>query len=206
MLATIDPLTQLYSPIYARTRRRQEMKHCDVCGLPAESHTSYLVHPASRRLILCCDNCSRNLLAGGSRKYRPVPSRVECLPEFSMTDAQWNSLNLPIHLAFFYYSTPDRGVWLVYPDSSGPNETRLPPAKWEELAAANGILRQFQPDVEGLLINRVGRIRRYFRAPIDECFKLTAIVRDNWTGVTGGVDLWRKIEWCFAHWRGSAAN
>lgn len=39
-------------------------------------------------------------------KYRRVPRRVRYLPEFQLTDAQWDSLAIPIQMAFFFHSTP----------------------------------------------------------------------------------------------------
>ena len=200
-------LTAIHSPmpvlptIRVGTRRRHEMRHCDVCGIVVEFEHTTLAHPASRRLICCCQTCATHLTGGGSGKYRRVPDRAEMLPDFRMSDAQWAALCLPINLAFMYYSTPDRAVLAVYPDASGPIESGLPKSGWEDLSAANPILREFQPDVEALVINRVGDTRRYFRAPIDECFKLTSFMRDHWNGATGGVDLWRKVEWCFDTWK-----
>ena len=34
-----------------------------------------------------------------------------------------------------------------------------------------------EPDVEALLINRVGPAREYFLAPIDECYRLVGLIR-----------------------------
>jgi hypothetical protein len=190
-----------HSTVHVSARRRHELKHCDVCGMVVEFQPSYLVHPASRRLMFCCETCATNLVGGGSGKYRRVPKSVQILADLKMSDAQWDSLSLPINLAFLYYSSPDRGVLVVCPSASGPNEIALPAPQWEDLVRDNPILRTFQPDVEGLLINRVGPTRRYFRAPIDQCFKLTAFIKDHWSGVTGGVDIWRKLEWCFDRWK-----
>jgi hypothetical protein len=50
-----------------------------------------------------------------------------------------------------------------------------------------------EPDVEGLLVNRVGETREYFIAPIDECFKLVGLIRMHWRGFSGGAQAWGEI-------------
>ena len=43
-----------------------------------------------------------------------------------------------------------------------------------------------EPDVEALLVNRVGAVREYFIVPIDECYKLVGLIRLHWRGLSGG--------------------
>jgi Family of unknown function (DUF5947) len=50
-----------------------------------------------------------------------------------------------------------------------------------------------EPDVEGLLVYRVGNSREHFIIPIDECFKLIAIIRLKWRGLSGGTEVWAEI-------------
>jgi hypothetical protein len=189
-----------YPAVRVSAHRRREVRHCDVCGMPAEFNHSQLVHAPTRRLIRACESCTKALTSWHDGQYRAVPKCVEILPEFHMGEGQWASLQFPINLAFLYYSTPDRRVVAMYPGPSGAAAGKLPIGFWEQIAAENPILRQLRPDVEGLLMNRAGRTQRFFRVPIDECFNLFQYMRDNWNGVTGGIDLWRKVEWCFARW------
>ena len=53
-------------------------------------------------------------------------------------------------------------------------------------------------DVEALLVNRVSRARdgaaaEYYLAPIDECYKLTGLIRARWRGLSGGAEVWEEI-------------
>ncbi len=56
------------------------------------------------------------------------------------------------------------------------------------------MLTELEPDVEALLVNRVGQAREFFRVPIDECYRLVGIIRSNWRGLSGGAEVWTAIE------------
>jgi hypothetical protein len=62
----------------------------------------------------------------------------------------------------------------------------------------NPALRGMKPDVEALLVNRVGHAREatkaeYFIAPMDECYKLVGLIRSQWRGLSGGTEVWQEI-------------
>ncbi len=56
------------------------------------------------------------------------------------------------------------------------------------------MLAKLSPDVEALLINRMNGAREYFWVPIDECYRLTGLVRKHWRGFSGGEEGWEQIE------------
>lgn len=62
------------------------------------------------------------------------------------------------------------------------------------IAERNPVLRKFQPDVEALLVNRIAASPRYYRAPIDHCFRLVGIIRTHWRGLSGGSEVWSEID------------
>ena len=64
--------------------------------------------------------------------------------------------------------------------------------------AENPVLREFEPDVEALLVNRVGPAREYYRVGIDECYKLAGLIRIHWRGLSGGQAVWDEIGRFFA--------
>ena len=65
------------------------------------------------------------------------------------------------------------------------------------------MLRDLEPDVEALLVNRVGGARDYFRVGIDECYKLVGVIRTKWRGLSGGQDVWDEIGRLFAEPQGT---
>jgi hypothetical protein len=131
-------------------------------------------------------------------KYKRVPRRVLALADFRLSDGQWDSLMVPISMAFFFRSTPDARVVAFYPSPAGATESLLPLETWKDIEEANPLLKEMEADVEALLVNRVGHVRgftapEYYVLPIDECYKLVGLIRANWRGLSGGVEVWQEI-------------
>jgi hypothetical protein len=168
-------------------------EQCELCGMELPEEHEHLIDPATRKLACACGACAILFSGNASAKYRRVPRRIELLTDFQMTDGQWESLHLPINLAFFFHSSAAKRVIAVYPSPAGPTESLLTLEAWGDLVAENPSLGELEPDVEALLVNRVGPIRDYLRAPIDECFKLVGIIRMHWRGLSGGTEVWKEI-------------
>ena len=122
-----------------------------------------------------------------------MPRRVEFLSDFCLSNAQWEELHLPINLAFFFRSTRAGRVVAVYPSPAGGTESLLELESWNLLERENPVLRELEPDVEALLMNRVGRTREHYRVPIDACYRLVGLIRANWRGLSGGAEVWEEI-------------
>ncbi|HVD58110.1 MAG TPA: DUF5947 family protein, partial [Thermoleophilaceae bacterium] len=54
------------------------------------------------------------------------------------------------------------------------------------------------PDVEALLVNRARGARQHFIVPIEDPYRLVALIRSRWRGLTGGQEVWEGIESFFA--------
>lgn len=183
-------------------RRPQAAEQCEFCSRPLPAEHTHLVEPAARRLICACDACAI-LFPGGHAKYSRVPRDIRSLPDFRITDAQWDSLLIPIEMAFFYRSTPAGRIVAVYPSPAGATESLLPLDTWDEIVGQNPALESMAPDVEALVVNRLGRGSReailrdhpaeYFLLPIDQCFRLVGLIRLHWTGLSGGTEVWKAI-------------
>ncbi len=66
------------------------------------------------------------------------------------------------------------------------------------------MLRELEPEVEALLINRVGGARDHYIAPIDRCFELVGLIRISWRGLSGGQEVWERIDTFFTDLRAAA--
>ncbi len=191
-------------------RERAPVERCELCSAGLAANHQHLVEPASRKLLCACDPCTilfsnydgqneQNVLGG--QKYRRVPRRIRFLPDFRLTEALWDSLMIPINMAFFFHSSPAGKVVALYPSPAGPTESLLTFASWEEIVAENPILKEMEPDVEALLVSRISRLNsgrgqesaEYYLAPIDECYKLTGLIRAHWRGLSGGAEAWEEI-------------
>jgi hypothetical protein len=170
-------------------RSHESGERCDTCGISLSADHIHQFDPATRRIRCACYACAT--LNGTT--YRDIPRRVLPLPNFQISDAQWDDLMIPISLAFFSFQTPVNRVVALYPGPAGATESSLRLDTWEEIAAANPELQKMQPDVEALLVNRVGQTRDYFIVPIDECYKLVGLIRLHWHGLSGGAVVWGEI-------------
>ncbi|MGA9509506.1 MAG: DUF5947 family protein [Candidatus Sulfotelmatobacter sp.] len=177
--------------------RKRDMERCELCSAEVSSGHPHLIEPGTRKLFCTCDACAI-LFSGMGTKYKRVPRRVLALQNFHLSDGQWESLMVPISMAFFFRSTPDARVVAFYPSPAGATESLLPLETWKDIKDANPILLDVESDVEALLVNRVGHARgftaaEYYVLPIDECYKLVGLIRANWRGLSGGTEVWQEI-------------
>jgi hypothetical protein len=106
-------------------------------------------------------------------------------------------------------SSIDDRIVALYPSPAGAVESLLPLDAWTEIVQENAVLRQLRPDIEALLVNRVGHAHELSRAehyiaPIDDCYRLVGTVRANWKGLSGGTEVWTEIGRFFSDLRSRA--
>jgi hypothetical protein len=179
-------------------------EHCDLCGEPIPSEHRHLMEVSTREIMCACRPCSIlfDSEAASEGRYRLIPDRHLFLDNFEMSDAQWESLRIPVDMAFFFYSTPAERVVAFYPSPMGPTESLLKLRSWEELERCNPVLQRMERDVEALLMNRVRGVREHFLVPIDECYSLVGLIRMRWRGLSGGREVWDEIARFFEELRG----
>ena len=178
-------------------------EHCDLCGEPIPPEHRHLLNIHTREMMCACRPCSIlfDSEAASEGKYRLVPDRHLFLEDFEMGDAQWESLRVPVDMAFFFYSTPAERVVAFYPSPMGPTESLLRLSAWEELEKGNPVLKGMNRDVEALLVNRVRGTKEHFLVPIDECYSLVGLIRMHWRGLTGGREVWEELRRFFEELR-----
>jgi hypothetical protein len=187
----------------------RQVEHCELCSVAVRSEHPHLIELTQRRLVCTCDACAMLFSGRAGTKYKRVPRTVRLLANFQMTDAEWDGLLIPINLAFFFRSSTDGRVSALYPSPAGATESLLPLASWKTIVEANPILGQLEPDVEALLVNRVGHAREassaeHYVVPIDDCYKLVGLIRLHWRGLSGGTEVWQEIGNFFTDLRGKA--
>jgi len=189
-------MSQPQNPIAALrrfARTQPDVERCELCSKELGPEHQHLIEPDKRRLVCSCDACAILFSGQQGGRFKRVPRRIQLLPDFKMTDEEWDYLHLPINLAFFYFSSSAKRVIAMFPSPAGATESLLTLESWQDLVAQNPILGQLESDVEALLVNRVGPIREYSRVPIDECFKLVGLIRTHWRGLSGGTEVWKEI-------------
>lgn len=177
-------------------------ERCEMCAEPiAEAH-QHVVNLTSRSLLCTCRGCYLLFTDQHAKlRYRAVPDRFLSFPDFSLEQSQWDSLEIPVGLAFFFHNSElDRTV-AFYPGPAGAAESELPMQAWDGVLAANPQLGVMAPDVEALIVRGPGRERddfECFLVPIDSCYELVGELRQVWSGFDGGQDARDCIERFFA--------
>jgi len=181
---------------FTRPKAAPEEK-CELCGAAIPAEHQHLMELAKRKMHCACDACAILFSADATMRYRRVPRRVWSLDSFELSDATWDSLHVPINLAFFFRNTADETVLAIYPSPAGATESQVPLDAWNDLIVVNPELGIMQNDVEALLVNRVGKRRDSLIVPIDQCYRLVGIIRTHWRGLSGGTDVWREVNQFF---------
>jgi hypothetical protein len=190
-------------------RSKSPVEQCELCSAALAHAHPHLVQPASRQIICACEACATLFDGMAAGKYRRVSREIQLLKNFQMTDAQWESLLIPINMAFFFRSSVENRMVVFYPSPAGAVESLLPLDAWHEIVQENSRLNRLQPDIESLLVNRIGHAHgmsqaEYYIAPIDECYRLVGLIRANWKGLSGGSEVWAEIGRFFSALRAAA--
>ena len=135
LASALDALGQ-----FAAKRRRVET--CEMCAAELAQDHPHLVDPKARKLLCSCLACALLFGSQAGSKYKRVPRRIRYLAGFRLTDAEWESLMIPINMAFFFKSSPEGRVVAQYPSPAGATESQLSldrPCRRESGSRGNGI-------------------------------------------------------------------
>jgi len=194
--AVIERLRQ-YGAVRARPAAEEA---CEFCGAEIAAEHGHLVDLPRRTILCVCRPCYLLFAhdgAGGAR-FRAVPTRFAALPGFAAARDDWEALDVPIGLAFFFRNSATGRTTAFYPSPAGATESELPLEAWAALVRAVPLLSTLAPDVEALLVRRTtGRVDALI-VPIDACYELVGRIRRAWRGFQGGDDLWRDVDEFFA--------
>lgn len=207
--ATSSTMDQAFATLRQFARAKRPLERCELCSSGLAQDHSHLIEIASRQIVCACEACATLFDGMAGSKYRRVSRRTQLLANFQMTDGQWEDLLIPINMAFFFRSSTEDRIVALYPSPAGAVESLLPLDAWTEIVEENTVLRQLRPDVEALLVNRVGHAHELFRAeyyvaPIDDCYRLVGLIRANWKGLSGGSEVWVEIGRFFSDLRSRA--
>lgn len=191
--ADLDALASLKQKWQART----SAVHCELCSRALAEEHSHLIEIATLRIVCSCQACALLFDGTSGLRYSRIPRDCTLIEPFAMNDMAWNSLGVPINLAFFVFSSAAGKTVAMYPSPAGPTQADLSQDVWEEIVRGCSTLKQLRPDVEALLVNRLGTASECYIAPIDRCYELTGLIRKHWQGFSGGEALWRELEGFF---------
>jgi len=167
-------------------------ERCELCGAALADEHRHILDVSARHPLCACRACAVlfDRDAAGGDHFRLIPERR--LRVDGLDDAAWDAIGIPVGLAFFC-RTFQGDVRVVYPGPAGPTEGTVDDAAWGRLTARNEAVASMKPEVEGLLVHRMRGAREHWLAPVDDCFRLVAVLRAHWTGFTGGDAVWVEV-------------
>jgi hypothetical protein len=175
---------------------------CDLCGMGIASDHRHLLHLGERRIVCACEACWA--MRSGEGDYRPTGNRTVWLTGLDVPDDLWAGFQIPIGLAFFMESTVTGCIVAMYPSPGGATESELHFESWKRMRELNPVLETLEPDIEGLVANRLCDPPIYVIAPIDRCYELTGTIKAAWEGISGGPGVQVAVDGFFDGLRANA--
>ncbi|HEX5297711.1 MAG TPA: DUF5947 family protein [Streptosporangiaceae bacterium] len=167
-------------------------ERCEMCQTVLDSRHGHLVDMDKRSIACACRACyllfTHEGAAGG--RYRAVPERICHDPERPLAAADWNELQIPVTMAFFFYNSALGRVVAGYPSPGGVTECELDLEAWDRLAVTYPLLAGLAPDTEAIFVHK----DEIFLIPIDMCYSLVGELRLYWQGFDGGAEARAALE------------
>ncbi|MER6331490.1 DUF5947 family protein [Streptomyces sp. NPDC001034] len=166
---------------------------CELCAARVADEHPHLYDTGAAEVRCVCHPCSVLFADGaaGEGRYRLVPRR-----RVRLAPLDTGVLGVPVGLVFFVPRS-DGTVTAQGPSPAGAMRWEVDAAAWRRLAAEVPRLASMAPDVEALLINTVRGLSEHWIVPVDDCFRMTALVRREWRGLSGGGRVWPAVEQFF---------
>ena len=169
-------------PLGGASRDAPDAERCEMCQTVLDERHGHLVDIDKRSIACACRACyllfTHEGAAGG--RYRAVPERICHDPGRPLTDLDWNELQIPVAMAFFFFNSALGRVVAGYPSPGGVTECELDLEAWDRLAAEYPLLGELTPDVEAIFVQPAGEV---FLIPIDKCYSLVGELRHVLAGV-----------------------
>jgi hypothetical protein len=171
-----------------------QFEHCDMCARTIPARHRHALDIQRAEPMCLCQYCA--LLferdAASQGHYRLVPERRLRLEGLATA-----ALGVPVGLAYFVRNSGGEVV-AHYPSPAGSARWEIDADAWHSQEVACPALAGLVPDVEALLVNTVREAEERWIVPIDDCFRLIAVIGREWTGLSGGSRVWPQIETFFA--------
>ncbi|WP_251091828.1 DUF5947 family protein [Streptomyces sp. Caat 7-52] len=172
---------------------RSEAETCELCAARVAAEHPHLYDTGAAEVRCVCRPCSVLFAddGAGEGRYRLVPRRRLRLPPVDTA-----VLGVPVGLVFFV-PRADGTVTAQGPSPAGAMRWEVDAAAWQRLAASVPQLATMTPDVEALLVNTVRGLDAHWIVPVDDCYRMVALVRREWRGLSGGGEVWPAVEQFF---------
>jgi hypothetical protein len=161
-----------------------------MCAAAVGERHRHVLDDDRGELLCVCRACTllfdRDAAGGGH--YRLVPETRRRLPGVSPKD-----LGVPVGLAFFVRGV-DGTVVAHYPSPAGATRWQVEPAVWQAAVRRCPELDRMAAGTQALLVNTARGRAEHWLVPIDDCYRLVAVIRQEWRGLSGGSRVWPAVD------------
>jgi hypothetical protein len=165
-------------------------ERCEMCAENIADEHQHVVNVEGRQLMCVCRGCYLLFTeVNAELRYRAIPDRYLAFPDFALDRREWEALQIPVGLAFFFRNSAlDRTV-AFYPGPAGATESELDLASRNNIREADPRVDLLADDTEALIVrvpdDGVGDPACYL-IPIDACYEFVGRLRMLWHGFDGG--------------------
>jgi hypothetical protein len=176
-------------------------QRCEMCADPIPAEHRHVVNVEGRQLLCVCQGCYLLFTDRAAQlRYRAVPDRYLTFPQTTVGQDEWDGLDIPVGLAFFFRNSELGRTVAFYPGPAGATESELPLPKWQVVLQRHPELDVLDDDVEALLVRMPerGGAGGCLLLPIDACYEFVGRMRLLWRGFDGGADAREYLDEFFA--------
>lgn len=189
--------------VIARIRANRDMpepvgERCEMCSEPIADQHQHVVNVEGRQLMCVCRGCYLLFTdSNAGLRYRAVPDRYVMFPDLALGRREWESLQIPVGLAFFFLNSALNRMVAFYPGPAGATESELDLDTWETVRAADPRVDLLAEDTEALIVlipDDETEPPVCHLVPIDACYEFVGRLRMLWRGFDGGQDVRNYID------------
>lgn len=185
------------SRITSRRRSPQPVgERCEMCSEHIADQHQHVVNVEGRQLMCVCRGCYLLFTDTAARlRFRAVPDRYLAFPGFALDRRDWEALQIPVGLAFFFRNSALGRNVAFYPGPAGATESELDLDGWDRIRAAEPRVDLMADDTEALLVRMPDEgAPQVHLVPIDACYEFVGRLRTLWRGFDGGQEANVYIE------------
>ena len=169
------------------------VERCEMCAEPIADEHQHVVNVEGRQLMCVCRGCYLLFTDSTAQlRYRAIPDRYLAFPDFALDRREWEALQIPVGLAFFFRNSAlDRTV-AFYPGPAGATESELDLTAWNNIRDADPRVDMVADDTEALIVrvpDEEALPPECFLVPIDACYEFVGRLRTLWHGFDGGQEV-----------------
>lgn len=183
------------------TERSAPPERCGLCAASvADTDHRHLADTEQRSLVCACPSCFLLMErpGAGAGRFRPVPARYLTDPGHRLDVRAWDTLRIPVSVAFVFRNTALDRLVALYPSPAGATESEGEPRALTTVLGGSALAGLLEPDVEALLLRRTADDCACYLVPIDICYELVGRMRRLWQGFDGGAEARAALDEFFA--------